>query len=726
MESSRQLHQWARRLRIAVYAVVLLMPLFLLKRLPLEGMSVCHASDEELFEVDPARVTADIEKYFVQLTQALAASDLGHSRQLLRLLDRKMECHKKDIPRKERTAYAKRMAARSKELERTEDSLVQVNLHIIETEGIDAGVAYYQTLVQSGVSEAKLLSVDKGIADFAPIAQQRHEESLRRTALARLDAGHSSREIQDPELRQVAERISRQRADSVATRDARKDSIAQTEEEKQRRVEELGRNRTIARSNAAKIEGFLTGNEIDRAYSMFQKTREHQKQFFDRSEFTVLKARVEAAYDSLATERNRALDQEKRIQALIAQRRGAGAHGLLEKHRAGLKEHLGDHGFSVLEASAIQAKQEYIENLRKAQSSAGEIDAFLEQEKADSAHDIFQRDRTALEHYLPGDLFEGLRDNVDSAYTGLLDRRKRAADYAQNIDRLIRQREGKQAYAQFRKGKTGLAKYLDSATCKALQANATSARNDFVKNKENMDKVAARTGILLARDSIEAAHTMFGENLADLKHYVTAKEYIELKAKVDTKYQDFIGCRKRATAMSRKLMGMTRRGEAIAAYREFRKESPTLKRCLDSAEYVRLGSGVSEARKEYLSNSKEAVNITRDLYALLDQHKADDAHSLFLKQERHLMRFLKVETYGAVKSRVAKAYDEFVDMRKRAKAFVRKAYGGMRKGEVVAVNRAFWKERARLKEYLDAETFDKLEKDVKSAYAARNKSTGKK
>jgi hypothetical protein len=144
--------------------------------------------EEELFKIDAQQERAAVEENIAKARRSVAENNLRDARGLLFLIEGRVKAQKKVFSREDRKKYESILQGIENAIEQKEDSLVQRNLEILNTQGVQPAVEFLErTLRASGVSEKKFATIDRAISEIGPVLAQKaaEEEAARRAQQTR-------------------------------------------------------------------------------------------------------------------------------------------------------------------------------------------------------------------------------------------------------------------------------------------------------------------------------------------------------------------------------------------------------------------------------------------------------------------------------------------------------------------------------------------------------------
>jgi hypothetical protein len=684
------------------------------------GPGVCYGQDE-LIKVDPKQVKADVEKQFAIAKDHVLKGDLRKARQVVSLVEHKVRLNRKIFSRAQRDEYKARVESLNASIQRKVESLIKQNLAILRDEGSKAAISFRRGLAsRNGISDAELASVDEAILNYASVEQEEREKEMRRRARRAIQQGKAAEEFDEPEMRAIAEREARMRADSIATEKAHQDSIARVEAEKARR--KRIHNESVAKAEATKkkIIGLIAQKKGDEAYTVFQIYEKNLKKYLSQEVISDLKEKTQDARAQHRQKTRWASKYANELTALVEEDKGHVAYKRLRKHKGELKAYMLPEAYQDLVSAVKRSNSEYKDGLSKAKAAASRISALLKQEKAERAYKTYQKRKAGIEKYLESSVHAALRAKVEGAYEHMQDKEEWAALYEKDIRNLIKAKRGTKAYALFQKGEADLRKYMKEQAFADLEAEVSEANLEFKRKNAKAIAGAAKLKTLIAEKEIEKAFTTFEKGRTWLKHYLNNDAaYADIRSAVYEANRELQAKKKWAAGYAKSITTLLERNEGRLAYEKFGQQEKQLAQYLDAAAYNSLKSAVDEANTTYLAKQKKAQQIVRELMSLLVERKEEDAYALFEKSQRGMAHYLDNDTLVQnLRTRVHTAYRRKQERKRWAASLVKDIQSLIEQREGLEAHERYEKNAQELKLYVDAQTIASVGKAVVKAKQA--------
>jgi hypothetical protein len=292
----------------------------------------CEAAESsELFTVDVGQQKANLEKEFAKIEDWIPLAKLHEVRNTTDLIEHKVERLRKNLTREETGSYQSRIDKIRKIIAAKEDSLVNITMGILNSQGVDASLQFMQNdLREHGVEESKINAVEKKILEEAPVIKQAQEHDALARTLKILESGNLPDSSIDPYIIKTAERILQARQDSIKRIEDEKKRIEMEEKEKierarmekeikekerqdellvKQREEEVKQKR--AEEERQKKLAVLQGKERKDSIENELKVQKRKEELAKESEHRIEEARKERE--------NAAHAEEKRLKPLLAQ-----------------------------------------------------------------------------------------------------------------------------------------------------------------------------------------------------------------------------------------------------------------------------------------------------------------------------------------------------------------------------------------------------------------------
>jgi hypothetical protein len=653
------------------------------------GNRPVSADDDKLFTVTPEQVATDLESDFNKVENFLTANEIGPAREQLSLIKFNIAKNRRFIQSDTVAAYNGRIATFYSKAQQKVDSLVKVNLAIVEKNGSSAGYEYRQYLaIQAGVHETELLPVDNAIAERAE-----------------KNTGNKTPE-------------ENQRQEATAPAGALSPDEAQTQDETER-------ERATALSTAAKIRGLLSLGNVDEAFTVFQIHEQYLRKYLVPDQFSTLKVSIDSTSSQQQKSRAKATEKAGNIERLLDRDKVTDAFAELQDERESLKKSLDPEEMRLLEKKVGQAYTAFLQKQASANRTMRDIRDFLAVKNAENAYGLFELWKTELERYLRPDAFKILQEEVMKAYCSVLDKKKLCARVQHDVLLLCKNGNAEDAGNLFAGNQVLLQQYLLSNDYAALQGDVGKAKREMGRQRTQAESDAAAIESLLAGQRIQAAWSLFDKRKEFLKKYLVGKtSFPELKECVVNAYDNLREAQSKALQASNKLVSLCNRNEGRKAYALFKQEAPELRKYCAPKDYTRLESRVTIAKAAYDAKQNAARNACARINGLLSQKQVVRAHAEYRNAEDDLSFYLADDPAAdSLQKRESRDWNAWQERNRRASSTVRQINGliSERKGNFALAQ--LRSSRAELQNYIEPPTLAKL--DVDAARADREYSAKK-
>ena len=329
----------------------------------------------------------------------LDTKNITTARKTLDSAENRYSTIKEYLPQRESIALSSSLKRVKNRLGAIEDSLVNVNISILRSEGVDAADKYLQTVLRPlGVSRDKSASVDRMI-----ISVKSPEDNAMRSELEELDS--DGEQDDNPVLDNImlaAKKKAQEKMDSLQAienarlwkerqEQARRDSIEDA------RLAVLHARQLRADSIAMKIYERLEHNDTRSAKSILAREKKFLEDFMKHDEFAMLGSTV----DQFSVQ----VEVKKSEVAYIKP---------VEQQQQPRRQSPAQQPRQPVAVATEPVSPE--DNFSRAQEEIMGIYTMLEQNDVDRAYRRFQMNRTPLRKYLSPEAFNILEMSVTQAY----------------------------------------------------------------------------------------------------------------------------------------------------------------------------------------------------------------------------------------------------------------------------------------------------------------------
>ncbi|MBN1128176.1 MAG: hypothetical protein JXA71_04285 [Chitinispirillaceae bacterium] len=698
---------------------------------------IAWAGEQDPFAESPGQVRADLDGSFKNAEISLAEEDFRSVRRHLSLITLKIDKHKRELSRAEKKNYKNRLTALKGSVKGKTDSLVNVNIAIVEKGGQRAGYDFRQMLAaQKGLSETDLAPVDQAIVErgtyegneaghaetqppavepSTPTAQPSPspvQESVRPEVPAREPEPvplHADYPVIAPDTaaaaiigRDEAGQAERERGEPpAATAPLSEPAGSDKEEEK---------NRVLALERAAKARSLLDAGKVEEAAIVFRIYQQQIKLYADPAGYESLKAAVDAASIKDQQQRTRAAQKAKSIERLLDQNRIAEAFAEMNKSRDLLKQHLEKGAYKALEKSVGQAYIGFIRKQLSANETMQTLRGMLAQKDVEKANAAFEAHRAELIAGLSREAFEGLRKDIAAAYSVIVDQKKQSEYLCRNIASSIKAGNGAAAGELFDGNRLLLERHLDEGRFSALAANVDKARRNFMLRREKARSMAASIDSLLKNSRVEEAYALFDDMKKRLKtDLADDKRFFELKDRLSAAHADLRSRQRAAARTSQEIEYLMRLREGQKAYDLFRQEEPLLRQYCARDAFGSLKNAAVRASADYTLRRGAAQMTATSIAALMDQNKVEEAYADYRKVKDDFDFYLEGDpSIEALGKRVIASYKALQVRKQWASEQVKQIRRLIEKRKGNHAYAQFKKMRPELANYCDPKTLDAL------------------
>jgi|GEM_PF-1383144 hypothetical protein len=727
----------------------------------LELLSSAWAADNDLFAVGPEQIKEDLEAYFQKATSAIAANDFRAAHQELSLINFRIDKYKKSLSNDDRKAIKSRVASLDAGMKQKVDSLIKVNIAIVQKQGRKAGYEFRQFLsLQAGLSETELAPVDQAIME----SSNEEEETAPVASLSPLPspppaAPTPAQEIQPPPEQtpkpQPQQNVAQQHAEAPAPaplprNEALTEAVArpfepvhapdtmrrhveplpqpaapgppefpavQPKPEKQQPDADEERARLTAASKETKVRTLLDEGNTDEAMTVFQIYQKNLQRFLAPPAFESLKSDVETSFSQKQTGRAQASQLAQAIERLLDQDRVPDAMSELKKSRDELQRFMDKQELRDLEKRVGQAYVEYERKQGSANAVVDDIRRLIAERKIEEAYSLFEKKQADLVRYCVRDTFDAIRKQVEATYETAKDKKKLSLTCRRDIMSLIKAGKEPDASARFSENRAMLSEFLDAAAFAALQAEVDRANTAFAARQAAAKSIAGRIDSLVGAGRPKEAHDLF-ENAKDRlkRDLADDKRFFDLRERVSKAYGDLRDQQRQAAEISDKIYRFVNSRQGRKADLLFKENTPSLKIYLETNSFVRLQASVDLARIEYDKKVASTAAAMSEVTALLDQNKVEQAYAVFKKSEDDIEFYCADETAAAALAKRAKAaYAECKERKTWAASEVHHIRELIDKRKGNEAYPLFEQERAQLAHYCDGKSLAELDTSASAA-----------
>jgi hypothetical protein len=538
--------------------------------------TLVHGQDD-LLAINVERELQLIEGHMREFNDLLVGLKLQQARATMRLVEDRMALIRKKLERPARQEIEGRIASLMSQMKHREDSLVTVLKEKTANEGMEAGIAYSQTVLRRiGLPEERFQEIDQFLLEEAPKAQQRKETAAIDRAVKALEQGRGVPDGIDPYLAMTAKQIVQDRRDSVRAaqeearrRDRDKDAAARAKEEEARKKEEAALRKERETRERQELEAARAEHEAldkerrEREERLAAEERELEeiarvKQERDEKQARAEGKQAESERTKQAAERERQakLAAEQERLALAGQEKAANA----ERERA---EQLASEEQARVEAeqtSSPDAPQVTFRATYEAESSISDKDeeALRKQEdeerqkRVETARREEERIRE-IDRLNRGEspfhetaAASGETRSVQEYMRRRKEEEKKAQEVAVRIYDLVERKRSDEALGLFRTRRDYLGEYLSKEVFVVLERSVVSSKAGAAAPATDVAMASPRgelpkeeQHVMRIRQYLKdrkwgTAVSLFDGTKKELKSYLTKEEFKKIKALVDS------------------------------------------------------------------------------------------------------------------------------------------------------------------------------------------------
>jgi hypothetical protein len=475
--------------------------------------------------------------------------------------------------------------------------------------------------------------------------------------------------------------------------------------------------RTAARSTMAAIEGLLSEDKIERAYTAYSHAQDDIDFYCaDDPRADTLGKRVNEAHAALRERSGWAASAVRQIRGLVDQNKGNLAREQYQNVRSELRKYADMKTVASLDSIVARADRKYTAAKARAERNASNIREMIVQKRIEDAYAAFDTLENDLRFYLETNEFAAIKTLVEKFNDQLQNKRGDALRIAGQINRFIEQDWGDSAYGLFMRKDAYLAEFLNAKTYKAVASRAARAKADCERSVAQARALAQKLRGMVKEGRPEAAYAAFDDKRDFLRHYLDKTDLTRLETDVRAPYEAFLQKRKEARAIASIIKRMLGQNRSVEARAEYIKSDGALSRFLPREEYSDIKTKVEHAYNAAVAGRREAQVAASGIRRLVDNGRLEDAYRAFHDSRQTLDLYLSEAEFSRLQTEVVSAYDEQEDKRKQVKEYAKKLRQYVAKNRVWDAYKGFKLNRVPLRKYLDAESYTDLENTVVNAY----------
>ena len=406
----------------------------------------------------------------------------------------------------------------------------------------------------------------------------------------------------------------------------------------------------------------------------------------------------------------------RQIHGLVDQNKGNLAREQYQNARAELRKYVDLKTIASLDSIVARADRKYAAAKARAELHASNVREMIVQRRIEDAYAAFDTLEDELRFYLEANEFAAIKTLVEKFNDQLRDKRGDALRIAGSINHFIEQDRGDSAYNLFMRRDAYLAEFLNAKTYKAVASRAARAKTDFEGSGAQAQALAQKLRGMVKEGRPEATCAAFDDKRDFLRHYLDKADFARLESDVRVPYEAFLQKRKGARAVVSIINRMLWQNKSVEARTEYIKNEGALSRFLPREEYAEVKTKVEHAYNAAITGRREAQATAVGIRQLVGKGRLAEAYRAFQGSRQTLELYLSETEFTGLQNEVVSAYDEQEDKRKQVKEYAKKLRQLVSRNKVWDAYKGLKLNRVALREYLDAESYADLENTVVSAY----------
>jgi len=167
-------------------------------------------------QINASDIKAFIKEDFQKVTHLLRSFQIREAQNRLKTTQRRFDAIRNSLTTDEINSFHQKQSYLFQKMIHLEDSLVQSNLQLLESSGIEAAKQFLETrLIPLGVSSEKIAIVDQAIIKSSLAVESSSEPFAMQTTVMKEDATQSMLSTEFSGLKERARKIAKHRADSI-------------------------------------------------------------------------------------------------------------------------------------------------------------------------------------------------------------------------------------------------------------------------------------------------------------------------------------------------------------------------------------------------------------------------------------------------------------------------------------------------------------------------------
>lgn len=435
-------------------------------------------------------------------------------------------------------------------------------------------------------SDRKIEALGKKVIRSWNEVQERKDKAASMVAQIR-------RLIEKKQGKQAAALYAQNRADLARWVDSQTRAALAAEADRANKEHQAAESRI--RQSAARLRAMLAQKKTEEAYAAFNAQESDLRFYLDTADFAVLEKQVESANSALQEKKQQALHIVKTLDRFLDAKRGDSAYAIFSRNRTFLAAHLNAETYAKAADRAAAGRGEREKNCRTAAAHEKNLYGVLNSGRVLEAEASFDKQRDFLETYLDKTAFTNLDAAVAAARDAFIAERKKARAVADALRRMIRQYQGVEAQAEFKRSEGTLRRFLPPNEYQSITAVVTSGYNSTLKGRHDAEEAAAAVRELIANDEIPYACATFAEMRQLLGRYLSSDKFTVLETEVAYYRNEHEKTVRRVERYAKSLRQLVVDNKAVDAYKNFSLHRSELNKCLDAQEFADLESTIKSA-----------------------------------------------------------------------------------------------------------------------------------
>jgi hypothetical protein len=704
------------------------------------------AEESSPFTETPEQLLKELNDNFQEAENKLANNDFRAVRRLASLIDLKIEKHGKKLERGEKKTLKNRLATLNGSMKRKVDSLVTINLTIIERNGTRAGNEFRQQLSSAmGVSETDLASVDQAIVERSNFETDEGRSNSYPVQTSAPEPPPTKEQAPEsiptpkptvqppapphPQITSIPEPQPAARPDTVPVYKPTNypamenkpvpvfEPTAAAPSQPAQAEFETEKSGIQATEQAAKIRSLIDARKIEEAGTVFHIYQIQLQRSLDPDSYKNL---LKAVDDAVAQDQQRqasASQKVKEIEQLLEANRTSEAFVALNKAHDSLARAIDKNDLRALEKKVNQAYVGFVKTQLAANVTKRSIQTMLSENDVENAYATFEKRNEELKRGLPLDGYESLRKEVVSANNAILDKKKRSEFLYKDITSLINASDGAAAAALFAENNQLLSQYLETTRYSTLSSEVEKARLAFLARQKKAQELAASIDSLVSSAREKEAHSLFEVTKNGLrKDLADDKRFFALRDRQSEAYTVLVKKERSALRTAKEIEYLIRNREGRKAYDLFKQEETVLGKYIARDVVAKLASEALRANNDYLAQCETARSTAAYIETLLNKGSVEQAYAGFKKAESDFDFYLEGDAaIEVLRKKVTQAYKALQERKQWSASQVKQIRRLIKRHRGNQAFELFNSTRSELVNYVDEKSLAALGKEVSRA-----------